>query len=231
MRIPNIHNSVGDFYFFRFFSMPRIKHAGVLTSRDIKENQRRDIFVQSLFTGSGLRSLHLAAMRSCELRVCVFAPCGRLGVPGVFPLSGASTWIVSFSSSYFYFRFSFFFWSDFRYVDFFPVSLSSRLYAPSVLLITFFMNKVFFAYASLIMLFSNIRICGFRILDKDAHSISVTIVFHNLITVLFYCPVSNYRNLHLQIFLWKRNWEKSDNDIVQNFPGDWNREKCIGIPV
>lgn len=227
MRIPNIHNSVGDFYFFRFFSMPRIKHAGVLTSRDIKENQRRDIFVQSLFTGSGLRSLHLAAMRSCELRVSslrVVVSVSRASSPCLGRLHASSR----FPHPIFIFVF---FWSDFRYVDFFPVSLSSRLYAPSVLLITFFMNKVFFAYASLIMLFSNIRICGFRILDKDAHSISVTIVFHNLITVLFYCPVSNYRNLHLQIFLWKRNWEKSDNDIVQNFPGDWNREKCIGIPV
>lgn len=108
MRIPNIHNSVGDFYFFRFFSMPRIKHAGVLTSRDIKENQRRDIFVQSLFTGSGLRSLHLAAMRSCELRVCVFAPCGRLGVPGVFPCLGRLHASSRFPHRIFIFVFRFF---------------------------------------------------------------------------------------------------------------------------
>lgn len=93
MRIPNIHNSVGDFYFFRFFSMPRIKHAGVLTSRDIKENQRRDIFVQSLFTGSGLRSLHLAAMRSCELRVSslrVVVSVSRASSPCLGRLHGSS---------------------------------------------------------------------------------------------------------------------------------------------
>lgn len=108
MRIPNIHNSVGDFYFFRFFFDAKDKARGCIdVPRHQRESAKRYICSVSVhWLGASFASSRGDAFVLTE---SVFAPCGRLGVPGVFPLSGASTWIVSFSSSYFYFRFSFFF--------------------------------------------------------------------------------------------------------------------------